>query len=256
MVRLSDRLLAIAGYIPEGSVAADIGTDHGSLPLYLVEQGICPRVIMTDISEASLSKAVLAGGEYLSEGRLSARAGDGLAPLGYGEAEVVVMAGLGGNLMIDILKEDPEKARSVKYYLLQPRKAVGRLRQYLAGEGYRIGAETIVAEGRHLCEILWAAAPSVSEEEFAEAVKKKTGKDLLPPLTDMPKDRDAISWEVPPYLSEVSGDCTEEYLAGKIAREKRNLTQRERAKEPDPAKLAESRDNLAYLAALHRKETP
>ena len=256
MVRLSDRLLAIAGYVPKGSVTADIGTDHGSLPLYLVEQGICPRVIMTDISEASLSKAVLAGGSYLSEGRLSARAGDGLAPLTAGEAETVIMAGLGGNLMIDILSKDPGKARSMKYYLLQPRKAVGRLRQYLASEGYRIGAEIIVAEGRHLCEILWAASPMVPEEEFAKAVKEGTGKPLLPPLKDMPKERDAISWEVPPYLDQVSGGLTEEYLAGKIAREKRNLAQRERAKEPDPEKLAESRDNLAYLAALHRKETP
>ena len=118
MNKLTDRLQMLADEVQKGETMADIGTDHGFLPLYLWENGISPHVIMCDISEPSLAKAKAAAGAYQFGQELDFRAGDGLAVLAPGEIDAVVIAGMGGLLIRDILADDPDKTVSFSKYVL------------------------------------------------------------------------------------------------------------------------------------------
>ena len=102
-IKLDARLLAAAALVLPGKAAADIGTDHNYLPVYLVKNGICPYVIASDKAPQPYENACQLV-ELLSLTRqISVRLGDGLQVLEPGEAATVVMTGMGGRLMMDIL---------------------------------------------------------------------------------------------------------------------------------------------------------
>ena len=154
-MKLSDRLELIADCIKAGETMADIGTDHGFLPLYLLKKGISPKVIMTDISPYSLDKARKnfedeKGTVLPSSFHPEFRVGDGLKVLEPAEVDAVVMAGIGGKLMIEILEEDAAKSHSFGKFILQPRKHPGELRHYLYHNGFMIEEERLVREGKFL----------------------------------------------------------------------------------------------------------
>ncbi len=161
MSKLNDRLQMIADNIKLGETMADIGTDHGFLPLYLLERGISPHVIMTDISSQSLQKAV-DGAEILNVNmpetikRCEFRTGDGLTVIQAHEVDNVVIAGMGGLLMTEILEKDISKTLSFKRLILQPRSHSGQLRKWLASNGFEIVREQLVREGKFICEIITA----------------------------------------------------------------------------------------------------
>lgn len=153
-MKLSERLQVIADEINAGETVADIGTDHGFLPLYLIEHGRSPKVIMADISSGSLKKAEENCKLFRCSGDYELRLGNGIDILDYGEVDVVTIAGMGGLLIADILDWDLKKSRSIKRYILQPRNKPGKLRNYLSAHGFHIVKESLVKEGKFLCEIL------------------------------------------------------------------------------------------------------
>lgn len=165
---LSKRLQAIADLIEYGETMADIGTDHGFLPVYLIKTGKCPYTIATDISQNSLKKAE---NLILSEGILndcSARVGNGLDPIDNAEVDNVVIAGMGGILMTDILSADLNKSRSFKKFILQPRSKLYYLRKWIRDNDFTIKKERIVKEGERFCEILLVESfkePNYSDKE-------------------------------------------------------------------------------------------
>lgn len=128
MMKLSPRLKKIAEQINAGETMADIGTDHGFLPIYLWENKICPKVIMADISSGSLLKARENCEMYDPDARFDLRLGSGIEVLEEAEVDAVVMAGMGGILMTEILEKDIKKSLSFRKLILQPRKDVGKLR--------------------------------------------------------------------------------------------------------------------------------
>ena len=152
-MKLSERLQYIADEIQKGETMADIGTDHGFLPLYLLEKRKCPKVIMADISPGSLKKAEINLKLVKPKDCYDLRLGDGIDVLSDGEADVVVIAGMGGLLISDILEWNLHKSRSVRRYILQPRNNPGKLRHWLCLNGFSIMKEGIVREGKFLCEI-------------------------------------------------------------------------------------------------------
>lgn len=166
-MKLSDRLQYIADQIKNGETMADIGTDHGFLPIYLLERGICPKAILADISKGSLKKAEenCKAFEQNTGRRLNweLRLGDGIDILDDGEADVVVMAGIGGQLMCEILDWNRAKSRSMKRYILQPRNHPGLIRKWLYYHGFFIVREGLVREGKYICEILTVEAGPVPE---------------------------------------------------------------------------------------------
>ena len=151
---LSERLQKIADLIEYGETMADIGTDHGFLPVYLIKSGKCPYAISTDISRNSLKKAEeLILSESLSR-RCSARVGDGLDPIEIGEVDDVVIAGMGGILMAEILSADKRKSHAFKNIILQPRSKLAYLRRWARENGFFIKKETLAKEVDRFCEIL------------------------------------------------------------------------------------------------------
>ncbi len=152
-MKLSERLQYIADEIQKGETMADIGTDHGFLPLYLLEKKKCPKVIMADISPGSLKKAEINLKLVKPKGDYELRLGDGIDVLSDREVDVVVIAGMGGLLIADILEWNLHKSRSVRRYILQPRNNPGKLRHWLLLNGFSIVKEGIVREGKFLCEI-------------------------------------------------------------------------------------------------------
>ncbi len=166
MNTLSERLKIIADNIEKGEAMADIGTDHGFLPLFLICEKICPKVIMADVSRGSLDKAranfVMAG---FSEEAGDFRLGSGLRVLEKGEVDTVVMAGMGGRLMIELLQEDFEKTCSFRKFILQPRNGQGDLRHFLAKRGFTIQRELLTDEEGRLCNIIVALPPKTAGED-------------------------------------------------------------------------------------------
>ena len=138
-MRISRRLYKIAEKVSQGESAADIGTDHGYVPMLLVRNGVSTHVIMSDISDGSLAKAI----ETFELTGLNAdpdcfRTGDGLETIKKGEVDDIIIAGLGGFTIIDILSADTDKSRSYRKLILQPRKHSGSLRHFLYTRGWDI----------------------------------------------------------------------------------------------------------------------
>ena len=151
---LSERLKKIADLIEYGETMADIGTDHGFLPVYLIKTGKCPKAIATDISKNSLKKAeeLISYEKLLSD--CSARVGDGLNPIELGEVDDIAIAGMGGILMTEILSADISKSHSFKKIILQPRSKIQYLRKWIRVNGFSITKEMLAKEGERICEIL------------------------------------------------------------------------------------------------------
>lgn len=138
----------------------DIGSDHGYLPILLLQEKGCSKVIVTDISPWSLKKAKKNIEKELpllsDEALLSYRLGDGLEVLSKGEANKAVIGGMGGLLISQILGKHIETALSFDKIIMQPRKNQGELRYWLYNNGFSITSEHLAQEGRFICEIIVA----------------------------------------------------------------------------------------------------
>lgn len=147
-MELSRRLLAVAGLVTEGASVADIGTDHGYIPIYLVRYGISPRVTAMDINPGPLDRARLhiQGQDIKVADKISTRQSDGLAELLPGEVQCAVLAGMGGGLVIRILEAGWETVKSLDSIILQPQSEMNRVRKYLKSKGLRVVKEDMVEE--------------------------------------------------------------------------------------------------------------
>ncbi len=157
-LNLSNRMAAVAGLVPAGVNACDIGCDHGFVAIYLVREHICPKVIAMDINRGPLSRAR----EHIESAGLSSyietRLSDGMEKLQIGEAECVIAAGMGGRLVVKILEDQPEKLRSLRYLVLQPQSELAFVRRYLREKGLVIRKEDMVFEDGKFYPIIMAEA--------------------------------------------------------------------------------------------------
>lgn len=154
-IDLTPRLKTIASLIPAGARVADVGADHGRLPVWLLEQGSVETAIATDIAAGPLEAARRTAQRHKLTHRLSLRQGDGLAPVSPGEVDTVVIAGMGGETIAAILAAAPW-TREGKRLILQPMTSAHDLRRWLTENGYFIQRETLVEDGK-LYVILEAA---------------------------------------------------------------------------------------------------
>lgn len=154
MNRLSERLMHIAAQVERGETLADVGCDHGYLPILLVKDGIMRRAIAMDINEGPLQRAA----EHIAAEKLGdyiqTRRSDGLEKLHEGEADAVIIAGMGGALMIDILRRGEAVVRSLQQLILEPQSELAAVRRYLRDCDYRIAAEDMVLEDGKFYPIL------------------------------------------------------------------------------------------------------
>ena len=145
-MKLSDRLeMVVSAVLPE-EAAADVGTDHGHVPVELVRRGIIKHGYAMDVRKGPLSRAqaniAAAGLEEKIETRLS----DGVKELKPGEAQTVIIAGMGGELIIHILEDGRHMWESVEQWVLSPHSEPDRVRKWLCGNGFPISAENMVFE--------------------------------------------------------------------------------------------------------------
>ncbi|MEG6616383.1 class I SAM-dependent methyltransferase [Peptococcaceae bacterium 1198_IL3148] len=151
---LSSRLATLSNYVKPGSVMADIGTDHGYLPIYLVKSGICPKAIACDVRQMPLETArknVLAN---CLDKKIELRLGDGIQVLKPGEVQVVSIAGMGGSTIRQILSDKPDVLAELDRLILQPMGDEESLRQWLLTNGWRIIDEELVLEDERLYTII------------------------------------------------------------------------------------------------------
>lgn len=164
-MKLGKRLATIAALVPPGSRLADIGTDHAFLPVYLVSEGLVPWAVAGEVNPGPYKAAGEALDRIGLAGKISLRFGDGLTVLAPGEVDTAVIAGMGGNTIIDILTARPEVTGALSRLILQPMQAAAPLRRWLAENGWRLVAETLVEEDGRLYEIIAAEQGPAEEYE-------------------------------------------------------------------------------------------
>ncbi len=163
---LSERLTRIASYVPKGSVLADIGTDHALLPIYLVLEGICPRAIACDLYPGPLDSAKANVILYKLTQSIEIRQGDGLEPLQPGEADVIVIAGMGGAKIKEILEGSPAVLNETPCLILQPQRGSGVVRKWLFDHNWVITDEDLVLERDLFYEIIVAKQSADQEPQY------------------------------------------------------------------------------------------
>ena len=136
-MELSKRLKAVAGLVTEGASVADIGTDHGYVPIWLIQSGRAAKVIAMDVNEGPLERARGHIRSKRLENVIFTRKSDGLQALHVGEADTMIAAGMGGGLVIRILENSPEITADLKEFILQPQSEIHKVREYLNRHGYR-----------------------------------------------------------------------------------------------------------------------
>lgn len=149
MINLQGRLLLAASMLEGCERPADIGTDHAYIPIYLVQSGKYPKVIATDVKKGPLLKAAKNIDKYQLSDRIELRLGDGIKPIGEGECDAFIIAGMGGVVISEILEASLETVKKARVLVLQPVYTDAVLREYLFQKGFRIDTEVLVRdEGR------------------------------------------------------------------------------------------------------------
>lgn len=145
-MKLSKRLETIASFVHKGSIIADIGTDHGYIPIRLVQDQTVPRAYAMDVRKGPLERASAHVRECGLEEKITLRLSDGLEKLQPGEADTVIIAGMGGELICRILEAGSHVRDSVSDWILSPQSELGSVRRYLEQAGFSIVRETMVKE--------------------------------------------------------------------------------------------------------------
>lgn len=145
-MKLSKRLTEIVNLIECDMKVADIGTDHGYIPIYLIQNNISDFVIASDINKGPIEILLKNLKENNIENGVYERIGEGLKVLKVGEVDIAVIAGMGGNLISNIIDESLEISKNLKYMILQPAQYPEVLRKYLYENGFEILKETLTLD--------------------------------------------------------------------------------------------------------------
>ncbi len=165
---LTPRLQQIADKIQPCACVADIGTDHAYLPVFLCMTQKAEKAIASDIRKGPIARAEATILRYGMQRQVETRLGGGADTLQVGEADCIVIAGMGGLMIAEILKENPAIFAQAGQILLQPMTAVFELRTYLFEHGYTILEETLAKEEEKLYHILSVTAAREEAEPTEE----------------------------------------------------------------------------------------
>lgn len=152
-LQLQPRLQLLADMVPEGCRLADVGTDHGYLPVWLLQRGRIQSAIAADIGAEPLAHARRTAEEYGVEG-MDFRLCDGLRDIAPDEVDTVVIAGMGGETIIAILESAAWTKDGAHTLLLQPMTKAAELRRWLSVNGYAFTEERLVWDKNYLYPVL------------------------------------------------------------------------------------------------------
>jgi len=154
-VKLSKRLMALAEMIEKDASVADIGTDHGHLPVFLAQTGVVKRIIASDISAASLAAARNSAEAYDVPELITFLVTPGLEGITHTDADTVVIAGLGGETILGILEDAPWTKYHHVTLILQPQSKIDLLCRFLYDNGYEIlQTKSVKDKGKYYTVIL------------------------------------------------------------------------------------------------------
>lgn len=145
-IHLSKRLTALANMVTDGNRLADIGTDHGYIPIYLCQTGKIPSALAMDIGKGPLQQAQTHIAEHGLSEQIKTRLSDGMAALQFGEADTILIAGMGGGLVMKILSEGAEKLTGKEELILQPQSEIALVREFLRVRNFQILNEDMILE--------------------------------------------------------------------------------------------------------------
>jgi len=163
IIKLPERLKTIAGFIEDGAAVADIGTDHGLLPVFLAQNGLARSIIASDISMDSLDSARGLANKHGVSNLIAFSLGSGLTGLDASMADTIVIAGLGGETIAAIISSAPWTRVWDIRLILQPQSKSRELCEYLRETGYSLsGARLALDNGRLYVVMLVSGGAGVS----------------------------------------------------------------------------------------------
>ncbi|MBQ6569228.1 MAG: SAM-dependent methyltransferase [Clostridia bacterium] len=155
-IKLKPRLLCAASMVKKGKRIADIGTDHAYLPIWLAQNNIIEHAIASDIRKGPYLSALENIKKYGVDSIVEARLGAGLETVSQGQADCIVICGMGGELMVEILRACPFVRELGMELVLQPMTHAEILRKYLYDSGFEITLEKAVYDSRHYYTVISA----------------------------------------------------------------------------------------------------
>lgn len=175
-IQISRRLQSVAAFVQEGKRLADVGCDHGYIPIYLLQKKKIEKAIAMDINQGPLMRAKEHIQEWGLENYIDTRLSDGVKALKPNEVQSIVIAGIGGPLMEKILTEGNEVLQTVTELVLQPQSEIGHFRRFLIENEYEITHEEMILEDGKYYPIMRAVHGKAKEQTEAEYLY---GKKLL-----------------------------------------------------------------------------
>ena len=224
-LKLSQRLAAIAGYIPKGAAVADIGTDHGYLPVYLAQNGLASRIIASDISPDSLKSAMRSAEKYQVSEKIEFITANGLEGTEKKKLDTIVLAGMGGETIISILEKAPWTLQQKLSLVIQAQSKIGILCAWLRGHGYFIRSGSLTRDNGRLYIIM------LVDSEYPAGTLES----------------DEAEMELLEMLSKKSDPLFDDYLNEEIAKARRAAEGQMQAQSSSPAYAAKRLDSLQKL---------
>jgi len=145
-INISNRLKTIGDFVIDNSKVVDVGCDHGLLSIYVYQNKKNVSIIATDVNASPLNEAKNNIKNYKLENKIETRISDGLKNIEKKEFDTIVIAGMGGNTIVDILSDDLDKTCSSKRIIIQANNNINRVRKYLVNNNFKIEDEKIVKE--------------------------------------------------------------------------------------------------------------
>lgn len=213
---MTPRLLSIVKEAGKCHTVADIGTDHAYVPIEMLIKGKCEYAIASDLNEGPLRIAKENVCEHNLEDAVSLRLGGGLSVIDEGEADTVIIAGMGGEIIEEIIRNDIKKARAQKL-ILQPMNSQYELRKFLIKNGFSITKEELSVEGFKVYNILtvddgccaeyenefyYQLPPSLYTHKYFRVLYEKKKREFLKITKGLEaaKDKDTEKYELYSYF--------------------------------------------------------
>lgn len=226
---LSKRLHRVSDYLPKGARFADIGSDHAYLPCYVCQQDDTAVAIAGEINEGPFESAVKNVKKHALTDRITVKQGNGLEVITEADhIKQVVIAGMGGSLITDILDDGKDKLQSVELLILQPNIDARSIRRWLVNHQFILKNEELVKENGHIYEIL---------------VASQTGT--------TPYSRDTLTFQKEllfgPFLLHQKSSIFIEKWSREASKLEKIITQMKQAKAPDNLKIKQFTEELTWI---------
>ncbi len=211
MITLDSRLSLCASFVRQDSKLADIGTDHAYLPVWLCQNGVCKSAVAADINPEPLSRGQLTTRQAGLEDKVKTRLSDGLKSISADEADDIVIAGMGGELIAKIILDCEYSRDKDKRFILQPMTKSELLIERLCQNGFEIlSQDCCVASNK--CYTVLLVQYSGEKRAYSEA---------YPYICELkPKENEThlrfIKAHIERLLKKANGDASFAVLAEKL----------------------------------------